>query len=186
MLAFGRSLASEADLALDWRLASAEETGLGAGEFDVVTACQCWHWFDGPAAANEARRVLSPDGRVVVCGFDWLPLPQSVAGLTEELIEAYNPAWDLGGVRDPAPSVETDLASVGMRVSERFVWDLEIVYRSESWYRRIEASAGILSLTSKEAGAFGRELIEVLTESFGSGDLKVPHRVWGLISAPVG
>ncbi|HWJ39731.1 MAG TPA: class I SAM-dependent methyltransferase, partial [Candidatus Limnocylindrales bacterium] len=40
--------------------AAAEETGLPAAEFDLVTAGQCWHWFDRPRAAAETRRVLKP------------------------------------------------------------------------------------------------------------------------------
>ena len=39
--------------------AAAEETRLPAAEFDLVTAGQCWHWFDRPRAAAESRRVLS-------------------------------------------------------------------------------------------------------------------------------
>ena len=45
-------------------VASAENTGLDANSFDLVTASQCWHWFDSAAAMAEAlpisRTSISP------------------------------------------------------------------------------------------------------------------------------
>ena len=69
MLAAARSLAAAAGLQVAWRECSAEDTGLPSASFDVVTAAQCWHWFDGEAAAGEVRRLLVSGGLVAVCGF---------------------------------------------------------------------------------------------------------------------
>lgn len=41
---------------------SAEDTGLPAGSFDVVTWAQCFHWLDPVAASAEAARILRPGG----------------------------------------------------------------------------------------------------------------------------
>ncbi len=46
--------------------APAEATGLPDGAVDFVTAAQAFHWFDGAAFAAECRRILRPDGRVVL------------------------------------------------------------------------------------------------------------------------
>src|SRR5216684_712814 len=46
--------------------APAEDTGLPAASFDLVTAGQCWHWFDRPRAAAEARRLLKAGGHLVI------------------------------------------------------------------------------------------------------------------------
>ncbi len=54
-----RRLDREAAVNVDYRIARAEETGLGDGSVDVYAAGQCWHWFDRPSAAAEARRVLA-------------------------------------------------------------------------------------------------------------------------------
>src|SRR5512143_258648 len=46
--------------------ARAEALPFRAGAFDAVVAGQCWHWFDGPAAARECWRVLRPGGALVI------------------------------------------------------------------------------------------------------------------------
>jgi SAM-dependent methyltransferase len=186
MLDAARRLASEASLTVAWKLGRAEKTGLDPGLFEAVVAVQCWHWFDGSAAAGEARRLLAPGGRVAVCGFDWLPLPGAVSEVTENLISVHNTAWDLRRIRDPAPGAEADLALVDIEVAERFTWDLDVAYPPESWRRRIGASSAIVNLDLDRAEAFDRELAGVLDERFGGGKMTVPHRVWGLVSAPVG
>ena len=45
---------------------TAEKTGLKDASVDVVAAMQAFHWFDGPAARGEFKRILRPGGRVVL------------------------------------------------------------------------------------------------------------------------
>ena len=44
----------------------AEATTLAASSVDLVIAAQAFHWFDVPAASNETRRILRPDGCAAV------------------------------------------------------------------------------------------------------------------------
>jgi SAM-dependent methyltransferase len=46
--------------------ATAEDTGLGAGAINVVTAGQAFHWFDPVKTRIEFKRILTPRGRVVL------------------------------------------------------------------------------------------------------------------------
>ncbi len=186
MLAAARDLAAEADLQIEWLECHAEETGFSPGSFDVITAAQCWHWFDGEAAASEVRRLLLAGGLVAVCGFDWLPLPDTVSGVTEALIETHNPSWKLGGIRDPGPSVRRQLEDAGLEVLETFTFDIDVPYAVESWHRRIGASAAILDLSAEAAAAFDAQLRKVLTEQFPGDYLIAPHRVWASVARSPG
>jgi ubiquinone/menaquinone biosynthesis C-methylase UbiE len=62
--------AAEAQLAHDPRFhsiaATAEDTTLPDDSIDVVTAGQAFHWFDQEQAKEEFRRILRPDGWVVL------------------------------------------------------------------------------------------------------------------------
>ena len=186
MLAAGGALADSAGLEVSWRECPAEDTGLGSASFDVVTAAQCWHWFDGDAAAAEVRRLLVPGGRVAVCGFDWLPLPDTVSGVTELLIQAHNPSWKLGGIRDPGPAARRQLVGAGLELLETFTFDVDVPYALDSWRRRISASAGILDLGADQATAFDAELAEVMADRFPGDDLIAPHRVWASVAVSPG
>jgi SAM-dependent methyltransferase len=182
MLAAARSLAVAAGLQVAWRECSAEDTGLPSASFDVVTAAQCWHWFDGEAAAGEVRRLLVSGGLVAVCGFDWLPLPDTVSGVTEALIQAYNPSWNLGGIRDPGPEARRHLSGAGFVVVETFTFDVDVPYSVDSWRLRIRASAAILDLDTAGAAAFDAELAGVMADRFPVDSLMAPHRVWASVA----
>src|SRR5262245_5687289 len=81
-----RSLDSAAGAAVEYKIGSAEAIPLTDDIADVVSAGQCWHWFDGPKAAKEFSRIAKPHGRVVVAYFSWIPLPGNVVEATEQLI----------------------------------------------------------------------------------------------------
>lgn len=49
--------------------ATAEETGLAAASVDLVAVGRALHWFDVPRAMEEFRRILKPEGWVVVVVF---------------------------------------------------------------------------------------------------------------------
>ena len=93
LIAEARRLDGVAGVKIDYVTATAEDTGLPAVVFDVVTAGQCRHWFDGPRAAAEARRLLTPDGAPVMAHFDWLPLTGNIVVATAR----HNPQWQMGG-----------------------------------------------------------------------------------------
>ena len=77
--------------------ANAESTGLDGGAADVVTAGQCWHWFDQPLTVAEVIRLLKSEGKLVIANFDWLPLAGNVVEATEELISQFSPDWHFCG-----------------------------------------------------------------------------------------
>ncbi len=46
--------------------ASAENTGLPANSFGLVTAAQAFHWFDSDKFKEECKRILTSDGRLAI------------------------------------------------------------------------------------------------------------------------
>jgi len=169
----------EAGVTVTYRQAEAEATGFPSESVDLVTAGQCWHWFDRSAAAAEARRVLRPGGAIVIAHFDWLPLRGTVVEATEALIREHNPAWTLGGGTGVYPAWLADLWDAGFRDIETESFDIVQAYGHESWRGRIRASAGIGgSLPPEAVAAFDADLAALLAERFPDQPLATPHRVW--------
>jgi SAM-dependent methyltransferase len=188
MLDGARRLAAEERLSIDWRLAPAENTGLPDGSADLVIAGQCWHWFDRPAAAREAARLLVPGGRLVIAHFDWVLLPGNVIEATEHLIEEFNPGPVQPYVRfghgtGLYPAWFKDAAGAGFVNLESFSFDLAVPYTHEAWRGRVRASAKIgASLAPEQVARFDAALASVLAERFPENPLAVPHRVFALIA----
>ncbi|MGH7778606.1 MAG: class I SAM-dependent methyltransferase [Candidatus Binataceae bacterium] len=172
----------EAGVAVRYVNATAEATGLAEASFDLVTAGQCWHWFDRPRAAAEAMRVLRPGGRIVIAHFDWIPTPGNVVEATEELIEKFNPEWKLRGGSGIYPQWFRDLDSAGFKPLESFSFDSDAIYTREAWRGRIRASAGVgAALSAETTAAFDAEMMRMLESRFPADPISVHHRVSAVI-----
>lgn len=75
--------------------APAEDTGLAAGMFDLVTAAQAAHWFDLPRFYAEAQRVARPGATLALLSYGVPELAGSPAGTFRDFywnaIHAYWP-----------------------------------------------------------------------------------------------
>lgn len=181
LLEQARRLDREADVKIDYVECPAEATGLRAGAFDVVSAGQCWHWFNRPAAVREVARLLVGGGTVVIAHFDWLPVPGNVVAATEEIILRYTPTWPFADRVELYPQWLTDLQTVEFTRIETFSFDVEVSYSHEAWVGRVRASAPIAgTLDSEGVRACSQELAVMLAERFAGDPLKIPHRVWAV------
>jgi len=181
-----KQLDEKAGVQISYHIASAEATGLADEAFDVVTAGQCWHWFDGDKAAHEVKRLLVPNGQIIIAHFDWLPLKGNMVAETEALIQRYNPSWQMGGGNGFYPQWLIHLGDAGFVDLETFSFDINVEYSREAWRGRIRASAGIgASLSDDKVTAFDEELKQVLQEKFPEDPLQVPHRVFAVIGRKV-
>jgi SAM-dependent methyltransferase len=182
MIGAARRLDAAAGVDVDYVVARSEATGLAAAAFDLVSAGTCWHWFDKPAAAREAYRLLASNGRLVVAAMEWQSRPGNVVSATSDLIHKHNPQWpdDQLGFRFEWAE---DLSAAGFTIIDRFVFDVTVPYTHEAWCGRIRASAGVsASLDRAAADAFDHEHAELLRARFPLEPLTVPHRILAIVA----
>jgi ubiquinone/menaquinone biosynthesis C-methylase UbiE len=181
LLEQARRLDREAGVRVAYVEGQAEATGLPDGGFDVVSAGQCWHWFDRPTVALEVARLLVSGGAVVIAHFDWLPIPGNVVAATEEIILRYTPSWPFAERAGLYPQWLVDLQTAGFTEIETFSFDVMVSYSHEAWVGRVRASAPIAgTLDADGVGACSQELTAMLRERFAENPLAVPHRVWAV------
>jgi SAM-dependent methyltransferase len=166
-----------------FRVGDAEHTGLEANAFDLVTAGQCWHWFDRNAAMAETRRVLRPEGVLVIAHYSYLAAHSPVARDTEELILAFNPSWSMAGWAGIFPELIDDVIDGGFSLVEQFCYQHEEAFSHARWRGRMRTCNGV--------GSGGLALAEVLRfdEALGRllqckypDPLQVTHRVWCVVA----
>lgn len=181
-----RQLDREANVDIRYVNEKAEQTGLPAQAFDVVTAGQCWHWFDRPRAAAEIQRLLVPGGLLMIAHFDWLPLPGTAVAATEALILEHNPKWaPMAGGDGLHPQWFADLEQAGYAGIESFTFDLSVPYTHEAWLGRIRASAGVgASLPPDAIARFDADHEALLQRDFPQEILNIPHRVFAIYARP--
>ena len=182
LLEQARLLDREANVNIDYRAGVAEALPVADDYADVVTAGTCWHWFDGPVAAREAKRISKAGAFLIVTMFSWLPLPGNVVEATEQLIIRHNPAWKYGGGNGFYFECIEHLQGAGIGNIETFSYDLQVPYSQAGWRGRIRASAGVgASLSPAAVQTFDAELASLLERSFNTDLLQVHHRLFTVI-----
>jgi len=157
-----RRLAAEEGLRAEFQVCPAEQTGLPATSFDVISAAQSWLYFDQDRTVAEVKRLLAPGGRLMISTISWLPRQDAVAKRTEELVLKHNPDWTAGNLSGEIPPVMLWFQD-HFSVAAFFVYQEPIPFTRESWRGRIRACRGIgATLTPEQVEAFDREHASLL------------------------
>lgn len=81
---------------VEYRVTTAENSGLESESIDLVTVAQALHWFDLPSFYTEVKRVLKPDGILAVwtygkMEFDYPPVRSVLGHFYHETVGPYWP-----------------------------------------------------------------------------------------------
>ncbi len=169
---------------IEFVISPAEINPFESASFDLITASQCFYYFDLKRWIPEAKRLLKPGGRVVITFFQWLPLEDEISGATEKLVLKHNPDWTAHSLDGKVSQFE-DWFLREFRQVALLVYDEEIEFTREVWRGRIRALRGIGASLSPEAVAkFDLEHDELLKNKYGDRFI-IPHRVVTRVLAPI-
>ncbi len=175
-LAAGQAAARRDGVQVAFAQAPAEVLPFRDGCFDVVTANQCWIYFDLQLLLPELLRVMAPDARLLVSHFSFIPHLDATVRASEALVLEHNPDWTGAGfdgvIKAPARWSLDRFDLVGL-----FVYDEQIPFSRESWRGRMRALRGIAaSLTEAEVDAFDQAHDRLLAELAGDR-FSIWHRI---------
>ncbi|MDL2238074.1 class I SAM-dependent methyltransferase [Christensenellaceae bacterium OttesenSCG-928-K19] len=148
---------------IEYAVGAAEELKFSDASFDVVTACQCFWYFDEEIVLPRIHALLKEDGRLLIIFMVWLPEEGPVGKMSEQLVLKYNPDWTGAGWRRFEIGMPA-FADGFFKKIRSVSYDVELPFTRESWNGRIKACRGIgaSSLSEEEIAAFEREHLREL------------------------
>lgn len=169
-----KRLSDEVGMKIDYVVSSAENVSFPNRSFDVVTASQCFMYFDTAVVLPKIHDMLKDNGHFLISFMSWLPEESEIAKESEELVLKYNPFWTGGHMKRKAldiPEWSKELFEVENVIS----LDFNLRFSRESWHGRMKACRGIgaSSLSAAEIASWEKEhlaYLATLPETFD-----IPH-----------
>lgn len=132
--------------------------------FDVITACQCFWYFNHEQIMPKFFRMLKPGGCILLLYMAWLPFEDPIAGASEKLVLKYSPAWSGAGERIH-PIMIPDCYKEKFDLTYHQEYPLKVPFTRESWNGRIKTCRGIgASLSKQEIFQWEQEHMALLNE----------------------
>jgi ubiquinone/menaquinone biosynthesis C-methylase UbiE len=173
-IAQAKMLAQSSGMNIDFVVSATEKLDFPDETFDVITACQCFFYFDYDVVIPKLARLLKKGGRLVILFMAWLPDEDKIAGESERLVLRYNPKWTGGGYTRQ-PVFVPEIAKEYFDIEHAEDYDLMVQFTRESWNGRMKACRGVgASLSEEEISAWEHEHMEMLAKT-PSNDLEILH-----------
>lgn len=142
---------------------SAEELKFPENSFDVITACQCFWYFDPNIIVPRIREMLRPSGMFMKIYMSYLK-EDPVASESTKLVRRLNPNWGA------ASASVKDLTTHYFDDPQMDSFFVDIPFTREKWHGRMKTCRGVLaSMDEKTFAEFEREhrsMLEDLPEEF--------------------
>ena len=164
---YAKFLSEKSNMEIQYRVCSAESTGLDSDEYDIISAVQCFQYFNREKLVPEMKRLLKKDGKILIIFMPWLPYESKIAEETEKLVLKYNPNWT-GGGQKRTNAEDLHYLSKIMDIEKIFGYTENLEFNYETWAGRIRACRGVsAALPEEEVAEFNKEhlvLLKKITE----------------------
>ena len=137
------------DMNIDYYALPTENINFPDCSFDVITACQCFWYFDHEQIMPKFFHMLKPEGRLLVLYMAWLPFEDKIAGASEKLVLKYSPKWSGAGEK-MHPILIPDCYKEKFRLVYHEEYPLKVHFTRESWNGRMKTCRGIGASLGKE------------------------------------
>ncbi len=153
------------NLNIEYRHAAAESLDFRDNYFNVITACQCFGYFDHKKTAPVFFNLLKPNGCVLLLYMAWLPHEDRIAAASEKLILKYSPEWS-GANEFMHPISVPDCYNKYFELTHHEEYRVKVHFTRDGWNGRVKACRGIgASLDKDEISAWEKEHLKLLRET---------------------
>ncbi len=164
------------EMDIDYYVMSAEALNFPDSSFDVITACQCYWYFQHEQTAPLFYDLLKDNGHLLFLRMDWLPFEDEIANTSESLVLKYNPAWSgAGNIIKPIDIPDCYLQYFDVVHHDEY--KINVPFTREAWHGRMKSCRGIgASLTPDEIEQWETEH-KALLEKIAPTQFEVLHYV---------
>ncbi len=149
---------------IEYYALSAEDLDFPEETFDVITACQCFWYFNHEMIMPKLHRILKKDGRILILYMAWLPFEDKIAGESEKLVLKYSPNWS-GAGETLHPIHIPDCYKEKFELVYHEEYKLNVHFTRENWNGRMKACRGVeASLTEEQVANWEKEHMALLQE----------------------
>jgi 2-polyprenyl-3-methyl-5-hydroxy-6-metoxy-1,4-benzoquinol methylase len=157
---YAKKLSENMDI--QYKVCSAEFTGLNSNEFDIITSVQSFIYFDRGKVVPEIKRLLKNNGKMVVVWMAWLPYECKIAEETERLVLKYNPKWTGAGYKR-SNNDSLNIAPDTFETESEINYTENLEFNYETWAGRIRACRGVsATLPENIVQEFNNKHLELL------------------------
>ncbi|MBQ4523996.1 MAG: methyltransferase domain-containing protein [Lachnospiraceae bacterium] len=159
-----RILTEQKNMEIEYYVTATEDISFPRDTFDVVTACQCFWYFDHPKLMPVLSDILKKDGKLLILYMAWLPFEDKIAGASEELVLKYSPDWS--GAREvKKPIGIPDVVYEYFEMVEQEEFEVLVPFTRETWHGRMKACRGVgASLSAEELSNWEQEHVSLLNK----------------------
>lgn len=155
-------LSGKGNMSIEFVAIPTEQLDFPGECFDVITACQCFWYFDHEKVMPKLARLLNPNGKLVILYMAWLPYEDEIAGASEELVLKYSPNWSGAGER-MHPIQIPEVVHKYFELEEHEEYKLNVTFNRDTWHGRMKACRGVgASLTEDELVKWDEEHRQLL------------------------
>ena len=161
-------------LNIDYHTLATEDLSFPDNSFDVITACQCFWYFDHKTVMPKLYRMLKRGGVILILYMAWLPFEDKIAGASENLVLKYNPNWSgAGETKRPIDVPDCYKENFELVYHEEFT--LRVPFTRESWNGRMKACRGIGASLSEEEIEKWEQEHRALLERIAPNEFDILH-----------
>ncbi len=135
-------LSKQNNLNISFIVSSTEQLDFPDDSFDIVTACQCFWYFNHDITAPKLYKMLKKDGTLLILYMAWLPFEDKIAGESEKLVLKYSPNWTgAGETLRPIGIPPQYLNRFEFQYHDEYL--IKIPFTKETWHGRMKACRGV-------------------------------------------
>lgn len=167
-------LSEQNNMNIRYLASAAEKLDFPPESFDLITACQCFWYFDHKTIAPKLNKWLRSDGKLLILYMAWLPHEDALAEASEKIVLKYSPQWT-GAGETVHPIGIPDAVSEYFTPVRHEEYYLDVPFTKESWHGRMKACRGVgASLSSSELANWEKEHLSML-ETVPQNEFTVKH-----------